>query len=50
MLGGWLCFCVSILIIGALTAVIGDLATHVNNSIDEYLCSLFYFSLVVRLD
>ena len=31
MLGGWLCFCVSISIIGALTAVIGDLATHVNN-------------------
>ncbi len=30
MLGGWLCFCVSISIIGALTAVIGDLATHVN--------------------
>ena len=30
MLGGWLCFCVSILIIGALTALIGDLAAHVN--------------------
>jgi solute carrier family 8 (sodium/calcium exchanger) len=29
--GGWLCFCVSISIIGMLTAVIGDLATHVNN-------------------
>ncbi|CAF5076948.1 unnamed protein product, partial [Rotaria sp. Silwood1] len=26
--GGWLCFVVSILIIGMLTAVIGDLATH----------------------
>nr|BAJ95058.1 predicted protein [Hordeum vulgare subsp. vulgare] len=26
--GGWLCFIVSILIIGMLTAVIGDLATH----------------------
>ncbi|CAF3448082.1 unnamed protein product [Rotaria sp. Silwood1] len=26
--GGWVCFCVSILIIGALTAVIGDLAAH----------------------
>ncbi|UJR08953.1 hypothetical protein I4U23_013205 [Adineta vaga] len=26
--GGWLCFVVSILIIGVLTAVIGDLATH----------------------
>ena len=29
--GGWVCFCVSIIIIGMLTAVIGDLATHVNN-------------------
>jgi hypothetical protein len=29
--GGWVCFCVSILIIGMLTAVIGDLATHVRN-------------------
>ncbi len=29
--GGWLCFCVSIIIIGMLTAVIGDLAAHVNN-------------------
>lgn len=28
--GGWVCFCVSILIIGILTALIGDLATHVN--------------------
>ena len=27
--GGWLCFSVSILIIGVLTALIGDLATHV---------------------
>ncbi|CAF4523136.1 unnamed protein product [Rotaria socialis] len=26
--GGWACFCVSIFIIGVLTAVIGDLATH----------------------
>ncbi|CAF5190337.1 unnamed protein product, partial [Rotaria magnacalcarata] len=26
--GGWACFCVSIFIIGLLTAVIGDLATH----------------------
>ncbi|CAF0787000.1 unnamed protein product [Rotaria sordida] len=26
--GGWVCFCVSISIIGMLTAVIGDLATH----------------------
>jgi hypothetical protein len=31
MVGGWLCFCVSIFIIGCLTAVIGDLAAHVNN-------------------
>lgn len=28
MLDGWLCFVVSILGIGALTAVIGDLASH----------------------
>jgi hypothetical protein len=28
--GGWLCFVVSILIIGILTALIGDLATHVS--------------------
>ncbi len=31
MAGGWVCFCVSISIIGMLTALIGDLATHVNN-------------------
>jgi hypothetical protein len=29
--GGWVCFTVSILIIGILTAVIGDLATHVSD-------------------
>ncbi len=50
MLGGWLCFTVSIIIIGALTAVIGDLATHVNNFIDVFLCSSSYFSLAVPLD
>jgi solute carrier family 8 (sodium/calcium exchanger) len=27
-LGGWLCFCVSIVWIGILTAFIGDLASH----------------------
>jgi hypothetical protein len=31
MAGGWVCFCVSIIIIGMLTALIGDLATQVNN-------------------
>jgi hypothetical protein len=31
MAGGWVCFCVSIFIIGILTAIIGDLAAHVNN-------------------
>ena len=50
MLGGWLCFTVSILIIGALTAVIGDLATHVNSSIDVFLYLSAIFSLVVQLD
>lgn len=37
MLGGWLCFCVSILIIGALTALIGDLAAHVNQYERDFL-------------
>jgi solute carrier family 8 (sodium/calcium exchanger) len=27
-MGGWLCFTVSIIVIGLLTAIIGDLASH----------------------
>jgi solute carrier family 8 (sodium/calcium exchanger) len=27
-MGGWLCFTVSIIVIGILTAIIGDLASH----------------------
>ena len=28
MLGGWACFIVSIVVIGVMTALIGDLASH----------------------
>jgi hypothetical protein len=43
--GGWVCFCVSIIIIGMLTAVIGDLATHVNNESTSFAVFLFIIYL-----
>lgn len=56
MAGGWVCFVVSILIIGVLTAIIGDLATHVRRKIDILMVNqnitmnfLFVSSSVVPL-